>query len=255
MAKLVVGLACLVCPVLACSSSSSPLGGPGGRDASTPSDTGVDARVNDSGSADSGAQTGPDAADASPTEAGPGDGASADTAPAPGDGGSSDAGPWTGTSPPMGFTRCGNGVFTQSDFAAACAMPPSLLDPMMTMRACNAATISGGEWEVWCGQAADPPYVRVAFDGLAATGQNAGCGAMSTVGFGWIEANGGGSGMNTVASSPMFSMTAPIDVTLYSLGNTTAAATGTGTVLLVVDCTPPPSQTQAIVGGVAISWN
>jgi len=167
-----------------------------------------------------------------------------------------DAGEWQGETPPSGATRCGHGSFTEAEAMMACASASASALPIMTVTGCGAVTISGGLWEVWCGSSAtDAPYVRVRYDGVLVT---AGGGPVDEV-IGWIDANGGGSGMTLAPGSGLlsFNSTTPTDAVLQSLGNTQAAVAGQGTVFLLgtIGLSAGSSGTPTVVSGVAISWD
>jgi hypothetical protein len=238
---------------LGCSASASD--GSGTPDGSSPADaspSGGDAR-----SRDSGTPTGKDGASA---EGGMADAPSTTDGPGPSEGGAADGGgAWGSTSPPSGFSRCGQGAVTPADFIAACSVMSFSLDIQMLEKACDAATITGGQWEVWCGsKPTDVPYVRVAYDGLLATGKYSGCMGFTqmSVAMGWIDANGGGSGMTAPGLAPMFDTMMSTNAALQSLGNTQVATSGTGNVFLVGSlpgaCSGPVP--QAVIGGATVSW-
>jgi hypothetical protein len=98
--------------------------------------------------------------------------------------------------PPMGATRCGDGTFTDADSKMVCQMSSFLLDywgMQMTPfpRACDAATITGGSYEVWC--TPTQAYVHVRFTGLRATGTLV-CKMTTRLMLGVVYESGGGGG-------------------------------------------------------------
>jgi len=213
----------------------------GGGDAAAP-DSGSKKR-SDGGGSESSTSDAHVGADAPPTpEAGPADG-----------------GLWAGTTTPPGYSLCGNGTFKPSDFIAGCSVASSSIDIQMLDRDCDAATVTGGQWEAWCGtKATDAPYVRVEYDGLSATGKYPGCMGFTemSVVSGWIDANGGGSGMTAPGVPAMFDVGMPVNDALQSLGNTQPATSGTGNVFLIAGLPGACSELgpQAVIGGVAVSW-
>lgn len=86
----------------------------------------------------------------------------------------SDAGDPLAPHPPAGSTKCGEGTFTPGDAASACMKPSYELDDALlpdgghgsTPRRCDALSVDGGRWEVWCGS---KTYVWARFDGVTNT--------------------------------------------------------------------------------------
>jgi hypothetical protein len=180
-----------------------------------------------------------------------------DSTTVPNDVSSHDAGSWSNAAPPPGYTRCGHGSFTQAEAATACAVPSVVLDQVQRVtRSCSSVTLSGGQWEAWCGPTAatQPPYVRVEYDGLLADS-----GVINEL-TGWIDANGGGSGMTLPPGAGLTALdtTTPTDVVLQTLGNTQPAATGQANVFLLGYLSSgggPGAGTQAVISGASVSWN
>jgi hypothetical protein len=169
---------------------------------------------------------------------------------------SHDAGSWSNAAPPSGYTRCGHGSFTPAEAATACAVPSFVLDQVqMVARSCSSVTLSGGQWEAWCGPTAatQPPYVRVEYDGLLADS-----GLINELS-GWIDANGGGSGMTLPPGAGLTALDTmtPTDAVLQTLGNTQPAATGQANVFLLGDMSSggQGAGTQAVISGASVSWN
>jgi hypothetical protein len=240
MKALAVALAVL----LPACSSSSPHAAAGSGDAATdtaaPFDGGRETAADAGADAHADATELPDTANAADTAAVPDDVTSVD-----GGGG------WATTAPPGAYMRCGHGSFTQADAKTACAVPSFALDQgQMAVRSCNAVTLSGGVWEVWCGSSSDAPYVRVRYEGVVAAS-----GSINEVS-GWIDANGGGSGMT--GSGLIVIGSAPTDVVLQTLGNTQPAALGQGNLFLVGDAPGDGGGglgVLSVVAGATVSWN
>lgn len=95
---------------------------------------------------------------------------SGDASPQP-DGGVGDAGlDPLAPHPPAGATKCGSGTITAGSSQTACTEPSFVLDDVplpdggteSMPRACDALTVSGGEWQVWC--SATEAYVWARID-------------------------------------------------------------------------------------------
>ena len=166
-----------------------------------------------------------------------------------------DAGSDAGTS-----WRCGHGSFTQADAVIACAVPNMYLDngPGAAARACDAATISGGTWEVRC--SSGPLLVEVQFECITGTGSQVGCmgSTQQKVVSAWSQLNGSGSGMLPKSGAAVtFDIAKPLTVDLATLGNSTSDKSGAGHVYLIGEL-PPACGTigaRAVVSGVAVQWD
>ncbi len=139
------------------------------------------------------------------------DSAAPDTAPpdsaAPIDVGTDALAPDSGLEPkpPAGATLCASGTFAQGDAVKTCGEPSSVIDsvigpdgkPKTVERHCDAVTVEGGRWEVWCSPKGIYFWTRI--DGLRSTGAWVSCPASPHLELGmglhdYAHAGGGGGG-------------------------------------------------------------
>jgi len=110
--------------------------------------------------------------------------------------------------PPAGSTKCGSGVVTSASAHAACTEPSWILDDMIQVdggfgampRACDALTIGGGEWQVWCTATSAYVWTRMPITN-AGTLKDCHDASLLMVDEGiWQYGNGGGNGGATIAT-------------------------------------------------------
>ena len=172
-----------------------------------------------------------------------------------------------GPKPPTGYTRCGQGTITASSANATCGAPSRTLSRApVSPRACDDATLSGGEWEVWCGGSTDAPYFYVRFDDIARTSSGTKCPTSATprVHRFLFDLESDDDSMRAPAyvdalATPTFTLSAgkPVTALVETYWQHSMAFTepppqsGTGNVfLLVVGC----SELDMVMAGAAISW-
>ncbi len=177
--------------------------------------------------------------------------------------------------PPAGARRCGEGTLDATEFSTACMAPSTLVDAVrlpdggtgMTERRCDAASITGGRWEAWCGAA--EVYVWARFEGLRATGSYVTCGSVSAlslgIGYGEHSVGGGAGGGSTVlprgVPSPSFDTGRSTDAVMEYTVQTNRA--GSGRFFLganhVVQCmgmTPTGGMgPNVVIGGTTFRWD
>lgn len=176
---------------------------------------------------------------------------------------------WSGSMahPPPGAVKCGHGTFTSGDSQMACMAPSFTLDHWGMQqqpfpRACDAVTLDGGEYDVWCTKAS--AYVFVHFANLRATGTLKCKGAtMLLLGVVYESGNGGGDTGNnmmdgyTGVPDSQFDLQPPIEayawltVDVAGKGATIWLAPTSG---LLQGCGAMNSGYRSIVAGVHATW-
>ncbi|MSP59901.1 MAG: hypothetical protein EXR72_06090 [Myxococcales bacterium] len=169
--------------------------------------------------------------------------------------------------PPQGAKKCGSGSFTDADSRAACKAPSQLLDSWgMQMqpfpRVCDAATISGGTWEVW--RTATVAYVFVRYAGLRATGTLS-CKAATLLSLSAVYdwGNGGGDTGNNPISGYAgvpgndFDVQMPIDAYEWVTVKVSAKAATVWVApfnALIPGCGAMNSGYRSLVAGAQVTW-
>jgi hypothetical protein len=177
-------------------------------------------------------------------------------------------------SPPAGSTECGSGLITQASAMSVCMMPDAVLDSMplpdggtaMTPRACDAITITSGNWQVWC--TSKVAYVWARFDGVKNTGTLHDCHGLSLLNIDegvFSYGSGGGNGaevatfqLDGTEISGLTTTTAENMVMETTLDNTMDMGSGAADLFVLGSledsCTMSLYGPPTVFTGVAVTW-